>query len=78
MNMEKKDILECGIGGVALVVGVTTFVMELRTRKRVKKLEQHVGGLDVNAINSMAAEFTTPNAQPAPQAAPVQAEVVQQ
>ena len=77
MNMEKKDILECGIGGVALVVGVTTFVMELRTRKRVKKLEQHVGGLDVAGLNNMAAEFA-PKTQPEPQAAPVQAEVVQQ
>ena len=68
--MEKKDIIELGVGGAALALAGTTFILELRTRKRLKKVEKHVNGLDVAGLNSMAAAFAPQQPEaPAQQAA---------
>ena len=61
--MEKKDIIEIAIGGTALAIGATSFVMELCTRKRLKKVESRVNALNVNDLNKMAATFAASAAQ---------------
>ena len=61
--MNRTDIVEIAVGGVALAIGATSFVMEIGTRKRLKKVEAKVNALDVNGLNRMAANFAASAAQ---------------